>query len=70
MLPDIIVEEFGEAIGHGALSTLLLIQNEPFSNAQLAMYYSQQFQAVLDRNFAYNVRGQQRARLRTRAKLF
>lgn len=66
-LPDILVDEFGTAIGHGALSTLLLIPNEPFTNPQQGIYYGQLFQSVLDRNFAYNVRGQQRAPVRTRA---
>src|SRR5574340_157087 len=46
----------------------ILIQNEPFSNPQLAMYYDQQFTSVLDRNFAYNVRGQQRAAKRSKAR--
>lgn len=68
MLPDILVDEFGTAIGQGALSTLLLLPNEPFSNPQLAMLNLQKFDAALDRNFAYNVRGQQRAPVRTRAR--
>lgn len=67
MLPDILVDEFGTAIGHGALSTLLLLPNEPFTNPQQGIYYGQLFQSVLDRNFAYNVRGQQRAPVRTRS---
>lgn len=68
MLPDILMDEFADALGHGALSTLLLIQNEPFSNPQLGMFYAQQFTDVLDRNFAYNVRGQQRAAKRSKAR--
>lgn len=67
MLPDIIMEQFADAVGDGALSTLLLLPNEPFSNPQLAMLSLQKFNAVLDRNFAYNKRGQQRAPVRTRA---
>lgn len=67
MLPDILLDQFADALGDGALSTLLLIPNEPFSNPQLAMFYQQKFDAVLDRNFAYNMRGQQRAPIRTRA---
>lgn len=68
MLPDILLDEFADTLGHGALSTLLLMPNEPFSNPQLAMYYDQRFTAVLDRNFAYNVRGQQRAPKRSKAR--
>lgn len=70
MLPDILVDQFGTAIGHGALSSLLLLPNEPFTNPQQGMFYLQQFSAVLDRNFAYNTRGQQRAAVRTRARFF
>lgn len=68
MLPDILVDEFSTAIGDGALSTLLLLPNEPFTDPQHAMLCLQKFDAVLDRNFAYNVRGQQRAPARTRAR--
>ena len=70
MLPDILVDQFGTAIGEGALSSLLLLPNEPFTNPQQGMFYLQQFSAVLDRNFAYNTRGQQRAAVRTRARFF
>lgn len=67
LLPDIIMDQFATAVGDGALSTLLLLPNEPFSNPQLAMLSMQKFDSVLDRNFAYNKRGQQRAPVRTRA---
>jgi hypothetical protein len=68
VLPDFMIDQFADALGHGALSTLLLIPDQPFSDPQRAAYFDQQFTQALDRNFAYNVRGQQRAPIRTRAR--
>jgi len=65
-LPEFMFDQFSTALGHGALSTLLLLPNQPFSNPQYAMMFEQKFQAVLDRNFAFNMQGQQRARKRTK----
>lgn len=70
IIPDFLYTEFGPAIADGALSTLLLIPNQPYSNPQQAIYHGQRFQAVLDKNFAYNLRGQQRAAKRTKSSFF
>lgn len=67
MLPDFLLSNFARNIADGALSTLLLLPNQPFTNPQLAMVFEQKFQQSLDKNFAFNLRGQQRARKRTRA---
>lgn len=68
MLPDFLVSHFGRNLADGALATLLLLPNQPFSNPQLAMAFESKFQASLDRNFDFNLRGQQRARKHTRAR--
>ncbi len=67
MLPDILFDEFSDAIGDGALASLLLLPNQPYFQPQLAAVFQNQFNNQLDRNFAYNMRGQQRAAKRTRS---
>lgn len=66
MVPDFIVNSYGNDIANGALATLLLIPNQPFTNPQMAGLCRSDFQAAIDRNFAFNLRGQQRAAKRTR----
>ena len=66
MLPDFLVSHFGRAMGDGALATLLLLPNQPFTNPQMAAIFEGKFQAAMDKNFDFNLRGQQRARKRTR----
>ena len=69
-LPSFMMSQFARALGDGALSTLLLLPNQPFTNPQMAMVFESKFQTVLDRNFAYNMRGQERARKRTKPSYF
>lgn len=69
-IPAFIVERFGRALGDGALSTLLMLPDQTFTNPQLGALFGNSFKAVLDRNFAFNVRGQQRGRKRTRPNFF
>lgn len=70
MLPDFLVSHMARNIADGALATLLLLPNQPFTNPQMAMAFEAKFQASLDKNFDFNLRGQQRARKRTRANYF
>ena len=65
-LPQWMFDQFSDALTWGALSTALLLPNQPFSNPQLAVMFDGKFQQALDRNFAFNKRGQQRARIRTK----
>lgn len=66
MLPDFMISHYGYDLAHGALSTLLLIPNQPFTNPQMAIAFDVKFNQALDKNFDLNLRGQQRARKRTR----
>lgn len=66
-LPDFLVTDFARNLADGALSTLLLIPNQPFTSPQMAAVFENKFQTVMDRNFAINMRGQQRSPKRTRA---
>ena len=67
MLPAFMLDQFGDALAAGALSRLLLLPNQPFQDANMAMIKAAEWRDVLDRNFAFNLRGQQRARKRTKA---
>lgn len=65
--PDFL-DEFEQEIADGALSRILVIPNQPFTDPQMAMSFGGSFQAALDRNFNRNLRGQQRAPVRTKAR--
>lgn len=69
-LPDFLVTDYGLDLANGALATLLLLPNQPFTSPQLAAVYEGKFQQALDKNFAQNMRGQQRARKRTKPNFF
>lgn len=66
-LPEFLFEQFPAALAAGALGSIMLLPNQPFTSPQMAGVFAGQFQQVLDRNFAFNLRGQQRAKIRTRA---
>lgn len=70
MLPASIVAEFGQAIADGAVASLLILPNQSYSNPQMGVFFQNRFDAVLDRHFAYNLRGQQRAAKRTKPSYF
>lgn len=70
VLPDFLYEQYGEVIGDGALSSLLALPEQPFSNLNLAAVHASRFQTAKDRNFNVSVRGQQRAPMRTRSRYF
>lgn len=69
-LPDFLCEEFADVIAAGALSTILLLTGFEFTNPKLAMYYENKFKDGLDANFDANLRGQQRAPVRTKPSFF
>lgn len=66
-IPDFL-SEFEQVLADGALSRILLIPNQPFTSPDMAGAYGGSFQAELDRNFNRNLRGQQRAPVRTKAR--
>ena len=67
ILPEFLFDQFGEIIAQGALSTILLVPNQPFSNGALATYNAGLFADAKARYFNHHRRGQQRAPVRTRA---
>jgi hypothetical protein len=69
-LPDLLYEQHAQAIGHGALAAILTLPDQAYTNPQMAEYNRGLFQQAMDCNFATNVRGQQRAPLRSRSRFF
>lgn len=67
-LPDFLVDHYSQEIADGALSRILLLPNQPFSSPDMGMAYAQAFQMAKDKNFNANMRGQQRAPVRTRSR--
>lgn len=69
-LPDFLVDHHGRTLAAGALSTLLMLVNQPFTNPGLASIQLQIFERDITNQFAMYLRGQQRARLRTKPSYF
>lgn len=66
VVPEFLYVQHGEHIAFGALSRILAIPQQQFSDAKLAAYYGERFRAAMDAKFSANMRGQQRAPRRTR----
>lgn len=66
-LPDFLVDQYREPIAWGALSRILLIPNQSFTNVEMAAAFGQAFQQKLDGKSTMGAVGQQRAPVRTKA---
>ena len=66
-VPDFLVDQHRETIAWGALSRILLIPNQSFTDPQMGAVFGQSFQARLDGKKDAGITGQQRAPVRTRA---
>jgi hypothetical protein len=69
-VPDWMDEQYREAIAGGALSRILVIPNQSFSNGELAGAFGAAWAAKLDELSTAGTQGQQRAPMRTRARFF
>lgn len=67
-VPDFLFEKFGESIAAGALADLLSMAGVAWANPQAAMIQAAKFEDALNEHTGFNVRGQQRAPLRTRVR--
>lgn len=65
--PDNLFNNFASTIADGALSDILMIPEQPYTNPNLAALKGGIFNAECDRNFALNIRGQQRAPARAKS---
>lgn len=70
MLPDVLFDNFAQAIGGGALARILVLPSQPFTNPEMAAMFANTFTYACDTNFDYNRRGPHRAATRTRASWF
>lgn len=66
VVPEFMLSQHGETIAYGALARLLAIPNEPFTNPELAMTFAAIFQQKSGAHMGRNMRGQQRAPIRTK----
>lgn len=69
-LPDFMGDQHRTVIGNGALSYILAIPNQSFSNMDMANGFGGTFQGKLASLAASGAIGQQRARVRTRGNFF
>lgn len=66
-LPDFLVDDYATEISEGAIAEVLLTPAVDFANPKLGVAFSQRFEAHLDRISVAATKGQQKARLRTKA---
>jgi len=69
-LPDFLADEYREVIGWGALSRLLVIPGQSYSNPDMAVFYANRFNAKLDSLVTKGSKGQQNAPKRSRASFY
>lgn len=69
-LPDFLFADFMTTIADGALSYILLLPEQPFTNPSLAGIKLTMFNQACDAHFARNIRGQHRAPLRLKSSFF
>lgn len=65
VVPEFFIKNHGNTIAAGALAEILSIPNEPWTNHAEAARYRAEFELRLRNAFRWNMRGQQRAPIRT-----
>lgn len=70
VIPEHFVTLHGTTLAAGALSRILSIPGEPWSDDKKAMLYRAEFENKLNSAFRWNMRGQQRAPIRTKYQDF
>lgn len=64
VVPEWMMQQHGERLADGALSRVLMMEGQRWYNPERAAYHRALFDSALRRNFAANMRGQQRAPIR------
>lgn len=67
-LPEFMVAQYAEALAAGALYRIMSIPKQDFTDLQMAAVHKQAFEGGCNSHFNSNVRGQQRAPLRVKAR--
>lgn len=70
VIPDFFASQHGQTLAMGALSRILSMPGEPWTNEAKAAQYEMRFQEKLNGSFRTNMRGQQRAPIRTKYRDF
>lgn len=70
LLPDFLAQQHRRVIADGALAEILMTPGQPFTAPDRAQFYSMRFESWLLGLSTRSIKGQQRARLRTRAHWF
>lgn len=69
-VPAFLLTMHGEAIAAGALARLLMQEKTAYYSPDRAAMFAARFEAAADRRFTHNLRGQQRAPLRSKPHWF
>ncbi|MDP0928506.1 hypothetical protein Q0601_15070 [Paracoccus onubensis] len=70
VVPEFFIKIHGHTIAAGALAEILSIKDEPWTDHREAARYRDQFEGRCDTAFRWNMRGQQRAPIRTKFRDF
>lgn len=69
-IPDWMVEKHYKAIAYGAIGELSEIPEQPFFNETLSIYYQGKFEGAIEKLTKQTIKGQQRARPKTKSSWF
>lgn len=69
-LPDFIINDYSRVIADGALAEILITPNQSFTAPDRAQFYSARFEGRLESLTSKSIKGQQRAKIRTRGQFF
>lgn len=68
VVPGFLFDQWVQPLADGALARILALPDPAYANPTAAVVYRSAFDAAANRNFAANIRGQQRASSRARAQ--
>ncbi|CAB3972340.1 MULTISPECIES: hypothetical protein [Burkholderia] len=69
-LPDFLARDHMTIISWGALANILMLPKQPFTDTNMAVFFSGKFDAALGRKSKLQSSGQQRAPVRSKANFF
>lgn len=69
-LPDFIIKLYGKVIADGALAEILMTPNQPFAAPDRAQFYAARFEQRVSNLANTHIKGQQRARMRTKPQWY
>lgn len=68
VIPEFMVTQYASAIADGALSRIMSTPKQDFTDLSLAAFHRNEFDTACNRHFGANMRGQQRAPKRVKAR--